>query len=151
MRRTDARGLIRTMTVLVSLVYASALTGCASSTRFDGRVIPGSTGLAVVVDPADERLKIPGVPGVEVALLRGSASNSGGAVIMETVTGEDGNFSFTLGRGQHPGGPIMVRTRGAGVFTSRSQTYLPRGSQKLLCSVMVDPSRPAPSETPTGP
>lgn len=151
MHRTDARVLIRTMTVLAIIILGTGLTGCAASTNFGGRVIPGSAGLAVVVDPSDERLETDGVPGVEVALLRSSASNSGGAVMMETVTDEEGNFSFTLGRGQHPGGPVLVRTRGPGVFTSRSRSYLPRGSQKLLCSVMLDPGRPTPSEPPSSP
>jgi hypothetical protein len=146
MRCTDARVMIRTMAVLVSFALASGLTGCSASTRFEGRVIPGSAGLAVVVDPGDDRLQIPGVPDVEVALLRSSASNSGGAVLLETVTDAEGNFSLTLGRGQHPGGPVLVRTRGPGVFTSRSRAFLPRGSQKLLCSVMIDPGRPAASE-----
>lgn len=143
MHRTDARVLSRTMTVLAALALIPMLAACQASTKFGGRVIPGSAGLAVVVDPGDDRLDVPGVPDIEVALLRSSASNSGGSVMMETVTDADGNFTFTLGRGQHPGGPVLVRTRGPGVFTSRSRAYLPRGSQKLLCSVMLDPGRPA--------
>lgn len=151
MRRTDARVLIRTMTVMLSIFFVSGLSGCSGSTKFGGRVIPGSAGLAVVVDPGDERLTTPGVPDIEVALLRGSASNAAGAVMMETVTDSDGNFSFTLGRGQHPGGPVLVRTRGPGIFISRSRTYLPRGSQRLLCSVMPDPGRPTTGESSKGP
>ena len=140
MRRTDARVFGRMM-MLAAVVVAFVQVGCAGATRIDGRVVAGSVGLAVVVDPGDERLSEPGIPGVEVALLRETNTTSGGAMITKAVSDEEGNFRFTLARGQHPAGAVIVRTRGEGVFTSRSRSYLPRGTQQLLCTVMTEPDR----------
>jgi hypothetical protein len=137
--RTDARLIGQVLLMVLAGVLAAGLTGCSGATRIDGRVVPGPVGLAVVVDPGDERLLADGVPGVEVALLRDSATNAGGATIMTAVSDETGSFRFTLRRGQHPAGPVIVRTRGAAVYTSRSRAYLPRAGQKLLCTVMLQP------------
>ncbi len=143
MHRKDARVLGRIIPALAALA-ALIQIGCSGATRIDGRVIPGPVGLAVIVDPTDERLAQPGVAGVEVAMLRESASNSG-SMFMNTTTDEQGNFSFTLGRGQHPGGAVIIRTRGPGIYTARSRSYLPKGAQKLLCTVMLQPEARAPA------
>tara|TARA_R110000782_G_scaffold20675_19_gene55912 strand:- start:15069 stop:15503 length:435 start_codon:yes stop_codon:yes gene_type:complete len=144
MRGTDARVFGRLTASLAMLAVALLQVGCSGSTRIDGRVVSGPVGLAVVVDPSDDRLSEPGIPGVEVALLRESSGSSGGAMITRAVSDEAGNFTFTLARGQHPAGPVSVRTRGDGVFTSRSRSYLPRGNQRLLCTVMTQPERGGP-------
>jgi hypothetical protein len=150
MHRKDARVFGRTLSILALFAAAFALTGCSGATRIDGRVVTGPVGLAVVVDPTDERLSNPGVGGVEVALLRETSSNSG-SLITRTVTDEHGDFRFTLARGHHPGAAVIVRTRGDGIYTSRSRTYLPRGNQKLLCTVMAQPEASAPSSEPASP
>jgi hypothetical protein len=140
MHRKDARVLGRIIPVLALALLVVAQIGCSGATRINGRVITGPVGLAVVVDPTDERLSQPGVPGVEVAMLRESASNSA-SMLMSTTTDEQGNFSFTLARGQHPGGAVIIRTRGPGIYTARSRSYLPKGTQKLLCTVMTQPAQ----------
>jgi hypothetical protein len=89
------------------------------------------------------RSKTPGLPGIEVALLRESSTSSG-AMITSAVSDDQGNFRMTLARGQHPGNAVIVRTRGDGVYTSRSRTYLPRGNQQLLCTVIAQPERTVP-------
>lgn len=141
MRGTDARVFGRLMAALAAIAMVALQIGCSGSTRVGGRVVSGSVGLAVVVDPSDDRLSEPGIPGVEVALLRESTSATGGAMITRAVSDDQGNFTFTLARGQHPAGPVIVRTRGDGVFTSRSRSYLPRGTQQLLCTVITQPDR----------
>lgn len=144
MHRKDARVLGRTIPALALALIALVQIGCSGATRIQGRVIPGPVGLAVVVDPTDERLTQPGIPGVEVAMLRESASNSA-SMLMNTTTDEEGNFTFTLARGQHPGGPVIIRTRGPGIYTARSRTYLPQGAQQLLCTAMPQPSTAPPA------
>ncbi|MEA5522312.1 hypothetical protein [Limnoraphis robusta] len=139
MHRKDARVLGRIIPALTIALIALVQIGCSGSTRIKGRVITGPVGLAVIVDPTDERLANPGVPGVEVAMLRESASNSG-SMLMNTTTDEEGNFSFSLARGQHPGGAVIIRTRGPGIYTARSRSYLPKGNQVLLCTVMPQPA-----------
>ena len=76
MHRKDASVLGRAIPALAPALIALLQIGCSGATRIQGRVIPGPVGLAVVVDPTDERLTQPGIPGVEVAMLRESASNS---------------------------------------------------------------------------
>ena len=139
MRGTDARVFGRLATLAAAIAVAMLQIGCSGSTRINGRVVSGPVGLAVVVDPSDDRLSEPGIPGVEVALLREAAGSSSGAMIARVVSDDEGNFTFTLAQGQHPGGPVTVRTRGEEVFTSRSRAYLPRGDQRLLCTVMTKP------------
>ncbi len=150
MHRKDARVLGRIIPVLVIALLALAQIGCSGATRVHGRVVTGPVGLAVIVDPTDERLTQPGVPGVEVAMLRESASNSG-SMLMSTTTDEQGNFMFTIARGQHPGGAVIIRTRGPGIYTARSRSYLPTGNRKLLCTVMPQPAPPIPPATGAAP
>lgn len=138
MRSTDARVFGRFIPVIALSAAVLFQLGCAGSTRIDGRVVTGPVGMAIIAEPGDERLESSGVPGVEVALLRETTS-SGGALITQTVTDEEGNFRMTLARGKHPGNAVIVRTRGDGIYTSRSRSYLPRGSQKLLCTVIPQP------------
>ena len=144
MHRKDPRVLGRAIPALALALIALLQIGCSGATRIQGRVIPGPVGLAVVVDPTDERLTQPGIPGVEVAMLRESASNSA-SMLMNTTTDDVGNFTFTLARGQHPGGAVIIRTRGPGIYTARSRTYLPQGAQKLLCTAMPQPTNIPPA------
>ncbi len=144
MHRKDARVLGRIIPLLAIALFTVAQIGCSGATRINGRVITGPVGLAVIVDPTDERLTLPGVPNVEVAMLRESASNSG-SMLMSTTTDDQGNFMFTLARGQHPGGAVIIRTRGPGIYTARSRSYLPKGNQKLLCTVMAQPTSSGPA------
>lgn len=139
MHRKDARVLGRIIPALALALITLVQVGCSGATRIHGRVITGPVGLAVVVDPTDERLTRPGIPGVEVAMLRESASNSA-SMLMSTTTDEEGNFIFTLARGQHPGGAVIIRTRGPDIYTARSRTYLPKGGRKLLCTAMPQPA-----------
>lgn len=145
MHRKDARvsGLncLKTLLALCCL----ALAACSGSTRVTGKVVHGPVGLAVVVDPGDERLDKPGIPAAEVALLRDTGPGSaGGAVIVKSVSDEAGNFTLTLAKGQHPGGAVMVRVKGEGFFLSRSRAFLPRGTQQLLCTVIEQKEAPSP-------
>lgn len=138
MRRTDARVLGKPVLFTLLLLAAAVQIGCRGATRIDGRVVSGPVGLAVVVDQSDERLLADGLSGVEVALLQDTSTTSG-AVIASTVSDEDGNFRFTLARGRHPGGSVIVRARGDTIYTARSRAYLPRAGQRLLCTVMTRP------------
>ena len=143
MRCTDARVFGRSSRLAALFAAALLLVGCSGATRINGRVIEGPVGLAVVVEPSDERLANPGLPGIEVALLRETASTSA-AIITTAVTDEEGNFRMTLARGQHPGNAVIVRARGEGIYTSRSRAFLPRGNQQLLCTVIAQPARTDP-------
>ncbi|MEM9372427.1 MAG: hypothetical protein AAGA55_02185 [Planctomycetota bacterium] len=117
-------------------LLALLLAGCNGSVRFSGRVIPGPVGVATVVAGDDARLSEPGVPGVDVALLQATSAR-GGSVVASTVTDENGAFEIILGRGQHPGGPVIVRVQGDSVFDARSRSYLPVAGQSLLCTVIT--------------
>lgn len=144
MHRTDA-GVIGRILSTLALMAALAAVGCRGNQTIRGKVIPGTVGLAVAADPGDERLELPGVEGIEVALLRDAGHGSpGGGVITKDVSDELGNFEITLRRGQHPAGPVIIRTQGPGVYLSRTRAYLPRGSQRLLCTVIEikEPSGP---------
>jgi hypothetical protein len=144
MHRKDARVPGRIIPALALALIALVQIGCSGATRINGRVVKGPVGLAVIVDPTDERLSEPGVPGAEVAMLRETASNSG-SMLLSTTADEEGNFTFTLARGQHPGGAVIIRTRGPGIYTARSRTYLPKGNQVLLCTVMPQPAPTTPA------
>lgn len=129
---TTAR-IIQTFLACASIL----LVACGqSSLRLHGRVIPGRAAVSSVVASDDERLLEPGVPGVEVAMLRDSGPRGGG-LITKTTTDEFGDFEIILGRGQHPGGAVMIRVTGDDIFDARSRTFLPSAGQKLLCPVIV--------------
>lgn len=135
--------IARATAVLATVLLALTLVGCGGSIRFNGRVIPGPVGVATVVASDDERLSEPGVAGVEVALLRATSARGGG-LVTRVVTDENGSFEVVLGRGEHPGGPVIVRVEGDAIFDARSRAYLPTAGQSLLCTVITREPRKDP-------
>lgn len=124
-----------TWTRLGALIgVAMVLVGCAGTMKIKGRVVGGPVGVAVVVDHDDERLSEAGIAGVDVSLLREDGGSAG--LIAKGLSDAEGNFVISLRQGQHPGGAVVVRTKGDGVFTARSRTFLPSGDQRLLCTVI---------------
>jgi hypothetical protein len=120
--------LLAAMTVL--------LTACGGSIRFSGRVIQGPVGVATVVPADDPRLSEPGLANIDVTLMKATSSR-GGALVARTLTDESGNFEVVLGRGQHPGGPVIVRVLGEDIFDARSRAYVPTSGRVLLCTVIA--------------
>lgn len=123
------------LTVLAFCAFCQLMIGCGSSIRFQGRVIAGPVGVATVVPADDGRLSEPGIPGVEVTLLK-ATSTRGGALVSQVTTDENGTFEVLLGRGQHPGGPVIVKVEGDPIFDARSRAFLPSNGQSLLCTVI---------------
>jgi len=122
-------------TVLLAALTLTIVACGGASIRFSGRVIPGPVGVAAVVPVDDARLSEPGLAGINVTLLKATSAR-GGSLVAQVVTDDLGDFEIVLGRGQHPGGPIIVRVQGEDVFDARSKAYLPGSGQSLLCTVM---------------
>jgi hypothetical protein len=137
--------------MLKPLVFMCALSvllvGCASSTKSTilGRVISGPVGQSVGASPEDERFEEQGIPGVKVTVLTktGSASRGRG-VYASAVADEYGNFELSFANGKYPSDAVQVRVAGDGIFTSRSQTYMPPDGDKLLCVVITRPGHEFP-------
>ncbi len=134
MPRKDAR-MTRSPLLIALAAAAMLLVGCGGTSKIRGKVVPGPVGVATVVASDDERLENPGLAGVEVALLR-DAGPRGGGVIAKVVSDETGSFEIPLGRGQHPGGAVVVRVQGDSVFSAHTRSFLPSGGQHLLCTAV---------------
>lgn len=77
------------------LLCGAVLTGCSGGYRVQGRVIEGSTSMALVVDSDDPRLQQPGVGGVAIDLMldpRSLGRKPGGS----EVSMPDGNFAVPI-------------------------------------------------------
>ncbi len=142
----------RMMLFALLVVGFTGLVGCkAAATKISGRVIAGNIGQSVVVGPRDERLKNPGIPGVEITVLHaGGSAKRGRGLVASGLADENGDFDITIPRGKHPASSVMIRVKGENIFASRSQTYLPTNAQKLLCTVITRDgyTPPVPEEQP---
>lgn len=128
------------------------MIGCASSTKtvITGRVIAGLVGQSVGASPNDERFNDPGIPGAKVSILSKTGSSARGRGVYTSVTSDDlGNFELSFANGQYPRDAVQVRVEAEGIFTSRSQTFLPGENDRLLCVVITRPGYVIP-EPPEG-
>lgn len=139
-------------TILLASVFMLPLVGCeAGATVIKGRVIAGPVGQSVGAAPRDERFENSGIPGVSVSILSKAGSASQGRGLYGSAVSDDfGNFELSIPNGQYPRDAIQVRVQGDGIFTSRSQTFLPPDGDHLLCVVITRPGYviPAPPEDP---
>ena len=118
------------------------LVGCAASGQslIQGRVIAGSVGQSVSASPADERFDEQGIPNAKIIILTKEGNASRGRGVYTTATSDEyGNFELTFGSGQYPRDAVQVQVKGEGIYTSRSQTFLPEQGDRLLCVVIPRP------------
>lgn len=139
-------------TMLIASLFILPLVGCGTGgTVIKGRVIAGPVGQSVGAAPRDERFEAPGIPGVTISILSKAGSASQGRGLYGSAVSDDfGNFELSIPSGQYPRDAIQVRVQGDGIFTSRSQTFLPPDGDQLLCVVITRPGYviPAPPEDP---
>jgi F0F1-type ATP synthase membrane subunit c/vacuolar-type H+-ATPase subunit K len=133
------RTLLRASVSALAAGLLIAAAGCGSAIR--GRVVTGSIGRAMVVDPSDTRLEGPGgVAGVRVEI-RGS---DGRSVLASTTSGADGSFRATLPKNVVLRGSIVAHAQSPGVFLTQTQVTVPTEAQRLL--VLVQPREGTPRE-----
>lgn len=129
--------LIRTVSLIASLIAVTTLTACGS-TRYDGKVIPGTVGRPIIVESKDDRINNnPGIADLTVTLYSESRSGQAPAQIDRTTTDDEGMFSFSIPSADTPRGAIIVRVTGDEIYSARSKTYLPRQGQLMLFSVVT--------------
>ena len=122
-------------TALLTSVFA--LAACGSS-RYIGKVIPGSVGRPIIVSTTDDRINnSPGIPGLEVTLYNESQAGQAPTLISRTVTDEEGDFSFSIPSDQTPRGAVIVRVTGDKIYSARSKVFLPRNDQLMLFTVVT--------------
>jgi len=123
------------------------LVGCGGQTVVRGKVISGPVGQSLAVSPQDERFEEPGIPGAEVTVLTKAGSAARGRGVYATgVSGEDGMFELAFPSGSFPREAVRIRVEGEGIFTSRSQTFMPSGDDRILCVVITRPGYVAPDQ-----
>jgi len=126
--------LIKAILLLTTLL---ALTACGTS-RYSGKVVPGSVGRPIIVDSSDDRINNqPGIPGLEVTLYNESSRGQAPAQLAKTVTDEQGHFAFSIPPANTPRGAVIVRVTGDEIYSARSKTFLPRGGQLMLFTVVT--------------
>ncbi len=131
--------------VLVALLAIPmiGMVGCASSAKsvIKGRVIAGPVGQSVRAAAGDERFDEPGVPDAKITILRksGSSKSRGRGVYTRATSDAFGNFELVFANGQYPRDAVQVRVEGEGIYTSRSQTFLPDDGEEMLCVVITRP------------
>jgi len=137
-KRTISRAVLTASLLLTSL----SLVGCAASAKslIQGRVIGGPVGQSVGASPGDERFDEQGIPNAKITILSKKGNASRGRGVYTTATSDEyGNFELTFGNGQYPRDAIQVRVESEGIYTSRSQTFLPDEGDKMLCVVIPRP------------
>lgn len=128
--------------LLVSLVVAMVMWGCASNSRtVRGRVIVGQAGVVTLVDAKDARLDRKGIGGVLVRIMR---PGSLVAPMAEAATGTDGNFSLKLTELEATVGRVEVVASGADILTCRGSVYVPGEDRRLL--IFAEPRRGSTAE-----
>lgn len=128
--------------LIATSAIASSMVGCAATAKsvISGRVIAGLAGQSVGASSKDERFGDPGIPGAKVSILSKNGSSSRGRGVYASVTSDEfGNFELSFANGQYPRDAVQVRVEGDGFFTSRSQTFLPKDGDRLLCVVITRP------------
>ena len=111
----------------LALLAALVLTGCATD-AVTGRVIEGPAGIAVVVDPTDERLVQPGVPDVVV-----DARTLTGHVICTATSDGHGAFTLPVPRGQT--GQFEISVDDERFPDVHTRIYRPTDGRRLLVIV----------------
>jgi len=130
----SATNIIRTLT-LTAVLFALAACG---STRYSGKIIAGSVGRPVIIETADDRVNNqPGIPGLEVTLYNESRSGQAPAQLARTITDEEGKFAISIPSANTPKGTVIIRVTGDGIYSARSKTFLPRGGQLMLFTVVT--------------
>ncbi|MFK7760309.1 MAG: hypothetical protein AB8C13_10230 [Phycisphaerales bacterium] len=121
-------------TLLFSLVLA--LTACGS-TRYAGKVIPGTVGRPIIVSTTDDRINNnPGVEGLTVTIYNEPQGGQPPIQITRTTTDEEGEFVFSIPSAQTPRGAVVIRVTGDDIYSARSKAFLPRNGQLMLFSVV---------------
>ncbi|MBO6514820.1 MAG: hypothetical protein JJ974_12730 [Phycisphaerales bacterium] len=131
---TAAAQLLRTLLILTTLII---LTGCGT-TKYKGKVIPGTVGRPLVIDQSDDRINNnPGIPGLTVTVYNESRSGQAPKQITKATTDEAGNFMFSIPSKETPRGAVVVRVTGDEIYSARAKTYLPRSGQIMLYTVVT--------------
>jgi len=126
--------IIKTLLLITTLI---TLTACGT-TRYSGKVIPGSVGRPIIVETTDDRINNhPGLSGLQVTLYNESSRGQAPAQLAKTVTDEEGQFAFSIPSANTPRGAVIVRVSGDEIYSARSKTFLPRGSQLMLFTVVT--------------
>ncbi|MBL4809774.1 MAG: hypothetical protein JKY43_06925 [Phycisphaerales bacterium] len=132
---------IKSILLLTTLL---TLTACGS-TRYNGKIIPGTVGRPIIVQTTDDRINNhQGIPGLEVTLYNESSRGRAPVQLSKTITDEDGKFAFSIPSANTPRGAVIVRVTGDQIYSARSKAFLPRGGQLMLFTVvtrkpMMDP------------
>jgi hypothetical protein len=122
---------------ILILIAARSLTACGSS-KYMGKVVPGSVGRPIIVSASDDRINNDvGIEGLELTLYNEARSGQAPVQLTKTTTGEDGRFTFTLPAKKPPRGTVTVRVTGDSIYSARSKTYLPRNGQFMLFTVVT--------------
>lgn len=126
---------------LAMLVVPAIGCGGAAKSSIRGKVIAGLVGQAVAVSSSDERFEEPGIPGVKVSILRKAGGNTTGrrSVYTSAVSDDFGNFELIIANGEYPRDAVQIRVKGDGIYTSKSQTFLPNDGDEILCVVITRP------------
>ncbi|MEX0877129.1 MAG: hypothetical protein WD114_06690 [Phycisphaerales bacterium] len=133
--------------VFASVLAACLLTGCQSKQLIKGRVIAGPVGQSVVVSPQDERFDDPGIPAAIVSVIGKDGANARARGVYATAeTDASGNFELVFPGGTYPRDAVEIRVKGEGIYTSRSQTFLPPDGDALLCVVITRPGYVIPDQ-----
>ena len=141
--RIQPRALLMVVMGAFLAVSMLGMTGCASSAKsiIKGRVIAGPVGQSVGASATDERFDKPGIPDAKITILRksGGSKSRGRGVYTSATSDAFGNFELIFANGQYPRDAVQVRVEGEGIYTSRSQTFLPDDGEEMLCVVITRP------------
>ena len=134
------------MQIVKTILFACvtlAMTACGSS-KFMGKVVPGSVGRPVILSSNDDRINnASGIPGLEITVYNESKQGQAPIQLTKTTTGEDGRFSFTIPAKQTPRGTVTVRVTGDSIYSARAKTFLPRNGQFMLFTVVTRDTQPS--------
>lgn len=107
------------------------LGGCETSRTVSGKVLPGPTGVATVVQENDPRLEEPGVGGVDVRISDGA---TGLGSVAQTTTAPDGAFSLRVPE-RAMTRRLEVLAEGEDIVRFRGSSFLPMDGRRLLIFV----------------
>lgn len=131
------RTLLTATKALLLTITLITLTACGT-TKYKGKVIPGTVGRPLVIDESDDRILTNiGLPNLTVTVFNESRSGQAPKQITKTITDETGYFMFSIPSKETPRGAVVVRVTGDDIYSARSKTYLPRSGQMMLYTVVT--------------
>jgi len=127
---------------LAAALLSCAIVGCAAKAPVAGKVIEGDISFIGVVDPADERLNGPGIPGATIVVRGGDTPTA--LELAEVVSDRKGDFRLSIADQKALTRPAQFTADKEGYSRAVGVMSIPPQDRRLLIILKPMPAAPRP-------